>query len=212
MENRPLEYDYTVAKMFMLTTIVLGIVGMLVGVILAFQLAYPELNLVLGEGLAEYTNFSRLRPLHTDAVIFGFTLSGVFATWYYVGQRVLKVSMAESKLLMFLGKLHFWLYLVVVAAVVVSLLAGVTTSKEYAEFEWPIDIAVVVVWVIFGISMFGLIGIRREKSLYISVWYYIATFLGIAMLYLFNNMEIPTILGQSAAGESGIGAWYHSVS
>ena len=87
MVKGPLEYDYTIAKMFMLTTVVLGIVGMLIGVILAFQLAFPQVNLILGEGLAEYTNFSRLRPLHTDAVIFGFTLSGVFATWYYVGQR-----------------------------------------------------------------------------------------------------------------------------
>lgn len=207
MDNRPLEYDYTVAKMFMLTTVLLGIVGMLVGVILAWQMAFPAVNLMLGEGLAEYTNFSRLRPLHTDAVIFGFTFSGIWATWYYVGQRVLKVSMAESPFLMFLGKLHFWLYLVVVVAVVGSLLMGITTSKEYAEFEWPIDIAVVLVWVIWGMGLFGLIGIRREKSLYISIWYYIATFLGIAMLYLFNNMAIPTYF---ASG--GIGNWYHSVS
>ncbi|MCK9374040.1 MAG: cytochrome-c oxidase, cbb3-type subunit I [Sulfuricurvum sp.] len=207
MENRPLEYDYTVAKWFMLTTVVLGIVGMLVGVILAWEMAFPAVNTFAGSGLAEYTNFSRLRPLHTDAVIFGFTLSGIWATWYYIGQRVLKVSMAESKFLMFMGKLHFGLYLLVVVAVVVSLLLGISTGKEYAEFEWPIDIAVVVVWVIWGMSIFGLIGIRREKSLYISIWYYIATFLGIAMLYLFNNMEIPTYF---ASG--GIGAWYHSVS
>ncbi|MDD4883341.1 cytochrome-c oxidase, cbb3-type subunit I [Sulfuricurvum sp.] len=207
MENRPLEYDYTVAKMFMLTTVLLGIVGMLVGVILAWEMAFPAVNTIAGSGLAEYTNFSRLRPLHTDAVIFGFTFSGIWATWYYVGQRVLKVSMAESKFLMFLGKLHFALYLLVVVAVVGSLLMGITTSKEYAEFEWPIDIAVVLVWVIWGMSIFGLIGIRREKSLYISIWYYIATFLGIAMLYLFNNMEIPTYF---ASG--GIGNWYHSVS
>ena len=207
MENRPLEYDYTVAKMFMLTTVLLGIVGMLVGVILAWELAFPSVNTILGSGVAEYTNFSRLRPLHTDAVIFGFTLSGIFATWYYVGQRVLKVSMAESKFLMFLGKLHFWLYLVGVVAVVVTLLMGITTSKEYAEFEWPIDIAIVIVWVIWGMSIFGLIGMRREKSLYISIWYYIATFLGVAMLYLFNNMEVPTYF---AAG--GIGDWWHSVS
>lgn len=207
MENRPLEYDYTVAKWFMLTTVVLGIVGMLVGVILAWQMAFPAVNLMAGEGLAEYTNFSRLRPLHTDSVIFGFTLSGIWATWYYVGQRVLKVSMAESKFLMFLAKLHFAVYLLVVVAVVGSLLLGISTGKEYADFEWPIDIAVVVVWVIWGMSIFGLIGIRREKSLYISIWYYIATFLGIAMLYLFNNMEIPTYF---ASG--GIGNWYHSVS
>ncbi|HEX5330666.1 cytochrome-c oxidase, cbb3-type subunit I [Sulfuricurvum sp.] len=207
MENRPLEYDYTVAKWFMLVTVVLGIVGMLVGVILAWQMAYPSVNLMAGEGLAEYTNFSRLRPLHTDSVIFGFTLSGIWATWYYVGQRVLKVSMAESKFLMFLAKLHFFIYLLVVVAVVGTLLLGISTGKEYADFEWPIDIAVVLVWVIWGMSVFGLIGIRREKSLYISIWYYIATFLGIAMLYLFNNMEIPTYF---ASG--GIGAWYHSVS
>jgi cytochrome c oxidase cbb3-type subunit 1 len=207
MENRPLEYDYTVAKMFMLTTVVLGIVGMLVGVILAWELAFPAVNTIAGSGLAEYTNFSRLRPLHTDAVIFGFTVSGIFATWYYVGQRVLKVSMAESKFLMALGKLHFVLYILLVASVVGSLLLGITTSKEYAEFEWPIDIAVVVVWVIWGMQIFGLIGIRREKSLYISIWYYIATFLGVAMLYLFNNMEVPTYFVSG-----GIGAWYHSVS
>ncbi|MDD2782541.1 cytochrome-c oxidase, cbb3-type subunit I, partial [Sulfuricurvum sp.] len=186
---------------------VLGIVGMLVGVILAWQMAFPAVNLMAGEGLAEYTNFSRLRPLHTDSVIFGFTFSGIWATWYYVGQRVLKVSMAESKFLMFLAKLHFFIYLLVVVAVVGTLLLGISTGKEYADFEWPIDIAVVVVWVIWGMSIFGLIGIRREKSLYISIWYYIATFLGIAMLYLFNNMEIPTYF---ASG--GIGAWYHSVS
>ena len=213
MENRPLEYDYTVAKMFMLTTVLLGAVGMLIGVILAAELAFPGVNTILGGlGLNEFTNFSRLRPLHTDSVIFGFTLSGIWATWYYVGQRVLKVSMAESKVLMFLGKFHFFLYLLVVVAVVVSLFAGVTTSKEYAEFEWPIDIAVVLVWVTWGLSIFGLIGIRREKSLYISVWYYIASFLGIAMLYLFNNMEIPTWLATSAAGETHIGNWYHSIS
>ena len=207
MENRPLEYDYTIAKLFMYSTIVLGIVGMLVGVILAWEMAFPAVNTMLGEGLAEYTNFSRLRPLHTDAVIFGFTLSGIWATWYYVGQRVLKVSMAESPFLMFLGKLHFVLYMVGVVLVVGSLLMGITTSKEYAEFEWPIDIAIVIIWVIWGMGLFGLIGIRREKSLYISIWYYIATFLGIAMLYLFNNMAIPTYFASD-----GIGAWYHSVS
>jgi len=212
MENRPLEYDYTVAKMFMLTTIILGAVGMTIGVFIAFELAFPGLNTVFGQGVAEYTNFSRLRPLHTDAVAFGFTVSGIFATWFYVGQRVLKVSMAESKFLMFIGKLQFWLYVIGVTAVVISLFMGYTTSKEYAEFEWPIDIAIVVVWVLWGVSIFGLIGIRREKSLYISVWYYIATFLGVAMLYLFNNMEVPTMLATSPAGETNIGDWFHSIS
>jgi len=212
MENRPLEYDYTVAKMFMVTTIVLGAVGMTIGVFIAFELAFPGLNTAFGSGVAEYTAFGRLRPLHTDSVAFGFTVSGIFATWFYVGQRVLKVSMAESKFLMFIGKLQFWLYVIGVAAAVVSLFMGYTSSKEYAEFEWPVDIAIVIVWVLWGVSIFGLIGIRREKSLYISVWYYIATFLGVAMLYLFNNMEIPTMLATSAAGETNIGDWFHSIS
>ncbi len=212
MENRPLEYDYTVAKMFMLTTIVLGIVGMSIGVFIAFELAFPGLNTIFGHTIAEYTAFGRLRPLHTDSVAFGFTVSGIFATWFYVGQRVLKVSMAESKFLMFIGKLQFWLYILGVAGAVVSLFMGYTSSKEYAEFEWPIDIIIVLVWVLWGVSIFGLIGIRREKSLYISLWYYIATFLGVAMLYLFNNMEVPTMLATSAVGETHIGDWFHSVS
>ncbi|MCI6988880.1 MAG: cytochrome-c oxidase, cbb3-type subunit I [Campylobacter sp.] len=197
-----LNYDYTVAKCFMFTTVLFGIIGMLVGVLIAFQLAYPELNYLFGE----YLSFSRLRPLHTNGVVYGFMLSGIFSTWYYLGQRVLKVSMAESKFLMAVGKLHFIIYFIVILLAVVSLLAGLSSSKEYAELEWPIDILVVILWVLWGVSIFGLIGIRREKTLYISVWYYIATFLGIAMLYLFNNMAIPTRL------LTGMGSWLHSVS
>jgi len=201
--HNALEYDYTVAKWFAVTAIALGIVGMTIGVLIAFQLAFPDLNYLLGE----YGTFSRLRPLHTDAVAYGFTLSGIWATWYYVGQRVLKVSMAESKFLMFTGKLNFVLYILIVASVVVSLFMGITTSKEYAEFEWPIDVGVVLAWVVFGLNMFGMIGLRREKYLYISMWYYIAMYVAIAMLYLFNNMEVPTYFVSG-----GIGAWYHSVS
>lgn len=197
-----LNYDYTISKCFLFTTIIFGIVGMLVGVIISFQLVYPDLNYIAGE----FSNFGRLRPLHTNAVVYGFMLSGIFSTWYYVGQRVLKVSMAESKFLMMIGKLHFILYVIVILLAVVSLLAGYTSSKEYAELEWPIDILVVIVWVLWGVSIFGLIGIRREKTLYISLWYYIATFLGIAMLYLFNNMAIPTRL------LTGMGDWMHAVS
>ncbi len=207
MENRPLEYDYTVAKLWMISAIVLGIVGMLIGVILAWQLAFPGVNLLLGEGLAEYTSFGRLRPLHTDAVIYGFTVSGIMATWYYVGQRVLKVSMAESKFLMVTAKIQFWLYAIGVVLIVVSLLFGLSQGKEYAEFIWPIDIAIVIIWVLWGVQIFGLIGIRREKTIYISIWYYIASFLAVSALYIFNNMAIPTYF---ASG--GIGSIFHSVS
>ncbi len=187
-DSNAIEYDYTIAKAYAILAIVLGLIGMTVGVFIAFQLSFPDLNNLFGQ----YGTFGRLRPLHTDSVAFGFTVSGIFATWYYVGQRVLKVSMAESKFLMGLAKLQVLLYVLTVVAIVYSLVNGITTSKEYAEFEWPIDIAIVVIWVIWGVEIFGLIGLRREKVLYISVWYYIATFLGIAMLYLFNNMEVPT--------------------
>ncbi|WP_200762783.1 cytochrome-c oxidase, cbb3-type subunit I [Nitrosophilus alvini] len=203
MQHNPaVEYDYTVAKWFSYLTILFGILGMGVGVLIAFQLAFPELNYIFGE----YSLFSRLRPIHTNVVAYGFTVSGIFATWYYVGQRVLKVSMAESKFLMTIGKVHFWIYFITALLAVVSLLFRVTTSKEYAQFEWPLDILVVVLWVLWGVSIFGLIGIRREKTLYISLWYYIAAFLAVAMLYLFNNMEVPTRL------VTGYGSWLHSVS
>jgi cytochrome c oxidase cbb3-type subunit 1 len=201
-DSNAIAYDYSIAKAYTILAIVLGIVGMTIGVLIAFQLAFPSLNYLGGE----YLTFSRLRPLHTDSVAFGFTVSGIFATWYYVGQRVLKVSLAESKFLLNLAKLQVFIYVLTVAAVVVSLLLGYTTSKEYAEFEWPIDIAIVIVWVIWGIEIFGLIGLRRERVLYISMWYYIATFLGVAMLYLFNNMEVPTYF------VAHVGNWFHSVS
>jgi cytochrome c oxidase cbb3-type subunit 1 len=136
--NAALEYDYSVAKLFTFTTILFGFLGMLIGTLIASQLAFPELNYLIGE----YGTFSRLRPLHTNIVIFGFTLSGVFATFYYVGQRVLKVSMAESKFLMFIGKLHFWLYFVGALLAVLALAMGITQAKEYAQFEWPFDIVV----------------------------------------------------------------------
>ncbi len=201
-DSNAIEYDYTIAKAFMILTIVLGIVGMTIGVFIAFELAFPHLNGLGGE----YLTFGRLRPIHTDSMAFGFTVSGIFATWYYVGQRVLKVSMAESKFLMGLAKLQVLLYVITVAAAVISLFLGYTSSKEYAEFEWPVDIGIVVVWVIWGIQIFGLIGLRRERVLYISVWYYIATFLGVGMLYVFNNMEVPTYF------VAHVGNWFHSVS
>ncbi len=201
--NAALEYDYSVAKLFTYTTILFGFLGMLIGTLIAAQLAFPELNYLLGE----YGTFSRLRPLHTNIVIFGFTLSGVFATFYYSAQRVLKVSMSESKFIMFIGKLHFWLYFVGALVGVFTLLLGYTQSKEYAQLEWPIDIVIVLVWVLWGVAMFALIGIRREKALYISMWYYIACFLGVAMLYLFNNMAVPTYFTSG-----GVGSIMHSVS
>jgi len=200
--NAALEYDYSVVKLFMWTTVIFGFVGMLIGVIIASQLAWPDLNYLLGE----YGTFSRLRPLHTNVVVYGFMLSAIWASLYYSAQRVLKVSIAESGFLKFLTKLHFFLYMIIAVFMVVSLLLGITANKEYAQMEWPLDVLVVLTWVVFGMALFGMIGLRREKTLYISMWYYIAFFLAVAMLYLFNNMEVPTMF------VSGVGAWYHSVS
>lgn len=198
----PLKYDYTVAKWFMWISIAFGVIGMTIGVVLALQLAFPELNNLAGE----YGTFSRLRPLHTNGVVYGFTVGAIWATWYYAGQRLLKMSLAESPFLNGLAKLQVGLYILTLTLAVVTLFMGITSSKEYAELQWPIDLLIVVLWVIWGVVMFGMIGLRREKSLYISVWYYIACFLGIAMLYLFNNLEVPTAL------VSGYGSMMHSVS
>ena len=162
-----MEYDYSVAKLYMWTAVIFGIVGMLIGVIIASQLAFPELNYWIGE----YGTFSRLRPLHTNVVVYGFTVSGIYASFYYSAQRVLKVSLAESGLLNGLAKLQFFLYLIAAASLVITLGMGITASKEYAQMEWPLDILIVVIWVIWGVVMFGLIGLRREKTLYISMWY-----------------------------------------
>ncbi len=201
--NAALEYDYDIVKLYIWTTVIFGIVGMTIGVLIASQLAFPELNYLFGE----YGTFSRLRPLHTNVVIYGFTVSGIFLSFYYSAPRVLKVSLGESPLLKKLAYLQFGLYLIAATGMVISELMGITASKEYAQMEWPLDALIVVIWVLWGVIMFGLIGMRREKALYISLWYYIATFLGVAMLYLFNNAEVPTIFFSG-----GIGAWYHSVS
>jgi cytochrome c oxidase cbb3-type subunit 1 len=186
--NAQLEYDYSVVKLFTFATILFGIIGMTIGVILAFQLAFPELSNLAGE----YGTFGRLRPIHTNGVAFGFTLSGIFATWYYVGQRTLKMSLNESPFLKKIATAHFWLYFITILLAVVTLLGGFTTSKEYAELEWPLDLLIVVWWVLWGIAMFGMIGMRRERAIYVSIWYYMSSFVAIAMLFIFNNMEVPT--------------------
>ena len=203
MQSNPaLEYDYSIAKLFLFATIVFGIVGLLLGVIIAFQMAFPNLNYLAGE----FGTFGRLRPLHTNGIIYGFTLSGIWAAWYYLGQRVLEISYNEHPFLKFIGYLHFVLYIVLMALAVVSLFAGLTQSKEYSELVWPLDLLVVVVWVLWGVSLFGSMGVRREQTIYISLWYFIATFVAISALYIFNNLSIPTYL------VSGVGSVWNSIS
>jgi cytochrome c oxidase cbb3-type subunit I/II len=175
-------YDDAIARMFMIATVVWGIVGLLVGVLIAAQLADPRFNLGL-----EWTSFGRLRPLHTNAVIFAFAGNGVFLAVYYSTQRLLKTRMFSD----FLSRLHFWCWQLIIVSAALTLPFGATQGKEYAELEWPIDIAVVFTWVVFAVNLFGTIAKRRERHLYVAIWFYIATVVAIAVLYIFNNLVVP---------------------
>ena len=153
---------------------------MLVGLIVALQLANPAFNLGL-----PWTRFGRLRPLHTNAVIFAFAGNAIFAGIYYSTQRLLKARMFSD----ILSRLHFWGWQLIIVSAAITLPLGFTTSKEYAELEWPIDIAIALVWVLFAVNFFGTIARRRERHLYVAIWFYIATLVTIAMLHIFNSLR-----------------------
>lgn len=176
------EYDNKIVRNFMLATIVFGIVGMTVGLLVAFQLVFPELNFGI-----PYTTFGRVRPLHTNAVIFAFVGNAIFAGIYYSLQRLCRARMFSNVL----SNIHFWGWQLIILAAAVSLPLGYTTSKEYAELEWPIDIAITLVWVVFGWNMFGTIFKRRERHIYVAIWFYIATFVTVAVLHIVNSYELP---------------------
>ncbi len=175
-------YDDAVVRWFMGASLLWGVVGMLVGVIVALQLADPRFNLGL-----QWLSFGRLRPLHTNAVIFAFAGNAIFAAVYYSSQRLLKARMFSDAL----SWIHFvgWQFIIVSAALTLPL--GYTQGKEYAELEWPIDIAVVCVWVVFAVNFVGTLIRRRERHLYVALWFYIATVVAIAVLYIFNNLVMP---------------------
>ncbi|MBI1303754.1 MAG: cytochrome-c oxidase, cbb3-type subunit I [Phycisphaera sp.] len=175
-------YDDAVVRKFMMASVVWGIVGMLVGVLVALQLADPRFNLGL-----EWFSFGRLRPLHTNAVIFAFAGNAIFAAVYYSSQRLLKTRMFSD----LLSNIHFWGWQAIIVAAAVTLPLGFTQGKEYSELEWPIDIAVVAVWVVFAVNFMGTLLTRRERHLYVAVWFYIATVVAIAILYIFNNLVMP---------------------
>ncbi|ADY50950.1 cytochrome c oxidase, cbb3-type, subunit I [Pseudopedobacter saltans DSM 12145] len=175
-------YDNKIVRDFAIATMVWGIIGMLVGVLAATQLFNPAANLG-----SQYTTFGRIRPLHTNAVIFAFVGNAIFMGVYYSLQRLLKARMFSDVL----SKIHFWGWQLVILLAAVTLPLGLTTSHEYAELEWPIDILLTLVWVTFGINMFGTIFKRREKHLYVAIWFYIATFVTVAVLHIVNSIQIP---------------------
>lgn len=188
-------YDNKIVKMFAYATGFWGIVGMLVGVLVAFQIFIPGLNFEL-----EFTTFGRTRPLHTNAVIFAFVGNGIFTGVYYSLQRLLKTRMWSDKLSM----INFWGWQLIIVAAAVTLLAGFTTGKEYAELEWPIDIAIAGIWVVFGWNMFATILARRERHLYVAIWFYIATFVTVAVLHIVNSFEYPVSFMKSYSWYAGV--------
>ena len=175
-------YDNKIVRNFAIATIIWGIVGMTVGLLIAMQLFKPAMNMG-----SQYTTFGRIRPLHTNAVIFAFVGNAIFMGVYYSLQRLLKARMFSDVL----SKIHFWGWQLIIVATAITLPLGLTTSHEYAEMEWPIDIAITVIWVIFGINMFGTIFKRREKHMYVAIWFYIATFVTVAVLHIVNSIQLP---------------------
>lgn len=188
-------YDDRIVRMFVWATMVWGLVGMLVGVIAALQLAWWPAN----AGLSWFT-FGRLRPLHTNAVIFAFTCNGIFAGMYYSIQRILKTRLFSD----LLSNIHFWGWQAIIVAAAITLPLGLTQSKEYAELEWHVDIAVAVVWVLMGVNVFGTVAIRRVQHLYVALWFYMGSILTIAMLHVVNNIAIPVSWGKSYQIYAGV--------
>jgi len=187
-------YDDDIVRKFLVATFVWGFIGMLVGLIIAIQLGVPSLN------FGPYLTFGRLRPLHTNAVIFAFAGNAFFLGAYYSTQRLLKARMFSDAL----SKFHFWGWQAIIAAAAITLPLGFTQAKEYAELEWPIDIAIAVVWVAFAINFFGTIAKRRERHLYVAIWFYIASIITVAILHIFNNLSVPAGLFKSYSIYAGV--------
>ena len=193
------QYDNKIVRNFAYATIIWGVVGMLVGLWVALLMVFPQLNFTGGNGTIGLT-FGRLRPLHTNAVIFAFVGNGIFMGYYYSLQRLLKTRMASDML----SKIHFWGWQLIIVAAAITLPLGMTTGKEYAELEWPIDIAITIIWVVFGWNMFATILKRRERHLYVAIWFYIATFVTVAVLHLVNSFEYPVSFFHSYSWYAGV--------
>ncbi len=188
-------YNYNVVKQFAVMTVVWGIVGMLVGVIIAAQLVWPQLNFD-----TPWLTFGRLRPLHTNAVVFAFGGCALFATSYYVVQRTCHVRLLSDKLAAF----TFWGWQLVIVSAAITLPLGLTTTKEYAELEWPIDILITLVWVAYAIVFFGTLIKRKVKHIYVANWFFGGFILTVAILHIFNNLEYPVAWFKSYSIYAGV--------
>ncbi|MCP5279375.1 MAG: cytochrome-c oxidase, cbb3-type subunit I [Thiobacillus sp.] len=192
-------YNYKVVRQFAIMTVVWGIVGMLVGVIIATQLIWPDITKDLGP-LSAILSYGRLRPLHTNAVIFAFGGSALFATSLYVVQRTCQARLLSDGLAAFV----FWGWQLIIVLAAVSLPLGYTTSKEYAELEWPIDILITVVWVAYAVLFFGTIMKRKTKHIYVANWFFGAYIVTIALLHIVNSAELPVTLTKSYSAYAGV--------
>lgn len=195
MEVQKFYYDNKIVRDFAIASVVFAVVGMLVGIAIAMELFSPSINAGL-----QYITYGRIRPLHTNAVIFAFVGNAIFMGLYYSLQRVCKARMYSD----LLSRIHFWGWQLIIVAAAVSLPLGITTSKEYAELEWPIDIAITIIWVVFAINMFGTIMKRREKHMYVAIWFYIATVVTVAMLHIVNSLEVPVTWFKSYSLYAGV--------
>jgi cytochrome c oxidase cbb3-type subunit I/II len=189
-------YNDAIVRKFVLATLVWGLVATLLGVLIAAQLAWPSFL-----GGIEWLSFGRLRPLHTNAAIFAFAGNAIFAAIYYSTQRLCKARMYSD----LLGNLHFWGWQLIIVSAALTLPLGITQAKEYAELEWPIDLAIAVVWVgFFGVNFFGTLVKRRERHMFVALWFYIATIVTVAMLHVFNSLSIPASLTKSYPVYAGV--------
>jgi len=195
MELQKFTYDNKLTRLFMNATILWGVVGMLVGLIIALELFLPNLSQNI-----PWLSFGRIRPLHTNAVIFAFVGNGIFTAIYYSTPRLLKTPMYSE----LLGKIHFWGWQSIIVAAAITLPLGYTVGKEYAELEWPIDIAIALIWVVFGINLIMTTVKRRVKHIYVAIWFYIATFVTVAVLHIVNSIAIPVSLLKSYPVYAGI--------
>lgn len=188
-------YDNRTTRNFLLATVLWGLIGLLVGLTIALQLVFPVLN-----ADTSWLTFGRLRALHTNGAIFAFAGNAIFTGVYYSLQRLLKTRMASD----LLSKIHFWGWQLIIVLAVVTLPLGITSSKEYAELEWPIDLLIALVWVVFGVNMIWTILKRRERHLYVAIWFYIATFVTVAVLHIFNSLAIPVSFLKSYSVYAGV--------
>ena len=194
MEVEKFNYDNRIVRNFAFASFIWGVVGMCVGLYIALELIFPQLN------FCQFATFGRLRPLHTNAVIFAFVGNGIFMGVYYSLQRLCKAPMWSKTL----SRIHFWGWQLIIVCAALTFIQGITFGKEYAELEWPIKIMIAIIWIVFGINMFGTIFTRRERHLYVAIWFYIATWVTVTLLHVVNSMCIPVSMFKSYSMYAGV--------